>query len=148
MTKAQPGEFDFLQGEWRIAHRRLVAGASAWDTFEGEATCWSILGGVGIVEELRIPARDFSGMGLRLLDLEAGVWTDFWANARDGVLTLPAQRGVFADGAGTFYADHETYKVPGVWDEITTHACQWRQSISQDGGVTWNENWIMHWRRA
>jgi hypothetical protein len=148
MTKAQPGEFDFLQGEWRIAHRRLVTGASAWDTFEGEATCWSILGGVGSVEELRIPARDFSGMGLRLLDLEAGVWTDFWANARNGVLTLPAQRGVFADGAGTFYADHETYQVRGVWDEITTHTCRWRQAISQDDGVTWNENWIMHWRRA
>ena len=67
--KAKPGEFDFLNGEWKIHHRRLKNPANnEWDIFEGEATCWSILGGVGSVEELRIPARNFSGMGLRLLD--------------------------------------------------------------------------------
>jgi hypothetical protein len=40
-----------------------------------------ILAGVGSVEELRIPARNFSGMGLRLLDLEKKVWADHWVNA-------------------------------------------------------------------
>ena len=64
----KPGDFDFLAGEWRIRHRMLTA--KGWIRFEGEATCWTILKGVGSVEELRIPARDFSGMGLRMLDLE------------------------------------------------------------------------------
>lgn len=64
----RPGDFDFLTGEWKISHRRLKA-PGEWDVFEGEATCWSIIGGVGHVEELRIPARDFSGTGLRFLDL-------------------------------------------------------------------------------
>ena len=59
-------------GEWRIAHRRLKAPGD-WDMFEGEATCWSILDGRAHVEELRIPVRDFAGMGLRTLDPEAGV---------------------------------------------------------------------------
>eukprot|EP01035_Chromulina_nebulosa_P012175 gene12175-16240_t len=85
LPPGKPGDFDFLTGEWRISHRRLKA-PGEWDMFEGEATCWSIIGGVGHVEELRIPARDFSGAGLRFLDLETKVWSDFWINAKSGAL--------------------------------------------------------------
>jgi len=46
-TPGKPGDFNFLAGEWRIKHRRLPPGAKEWDQFEGEATCWNILGGVG-----------------------------------------------------------------------------------------------------
>jgi hypothetical protein len=37
------GEFDFLSGNWRIAHRRLKS-PGQWDIFAGQATCQSILG--------------------------------------------------------------------------------------------------------
>lgn len=147
----RPGDFDFLAGEWRISHRRLKA-ADDWDLFEGEATCWTILDGVGSVEELRIPARHFSGMGLRLLDVEAGVWNDFWVNARNGVLATPGQTGRFENGAGIFGADDmdgdRPIKVRGIWDEITPTTCRWRQAVSYDDGATWQENSIMHWVRA
>ena len=149
----RPGEFDFLAGEWRIRHRRLKSAATGeWDEFDGEATCWTILGGVGSVEELRIPARDFSGMGLRLLDRETRVWSDFWVNAKSGVLGAAGLTGGFVDGAGVFTAedtdDGKPIVVRGVWDEITPTSCRWRQGMSRDGGATWDDNWIMHWRRA
>src|ERR1700741_2820451 len=67
-TPGRPGDFDFLTGEWRIHNRSIVNGA--WLEYEGEATVVGILGGVCSVEELRIPSRNFSGMGLRLLDVE------------------------------------------------------------------------------
>ncbi len=151
--KGQAGDFDFLAGEWKIQHRwKKAQDGEAWDTFEGEATCWSILGGIGSVEELRIPARNFSGMGLRLLDVEQGVWSDFWVNARSGVLATPGTTGVFVDGAGTFEADDDDdgapVKVRGIWDQITPSSCRWRQAISRDGGETWDETWVMHWSRA
>lgn len=151
--KGQAGDFDFLAGEWKIQHRwKKAPGDELWDTFEGEATCWSILGGVGSVEELRIPARSFSGMGLRLLDVEQGVWADFWVNARSGVLTAPGTTGAFVDGVGTFVADDDDdgapIKVRGIWDEITPTSCRWRQAISRDGGETWDENWVMSWTRV
>ncbi len=146
-----PGDFDFLAGEWHISHRRLTA-PGVWDAFEGEATCWTILGGVGSVEELRIPVRDFSGMGLRLLDLSTGAWSDHWANGKSGVLSTPAQTGRFENGVGTFHADHmdgETpLKVRGTWDRVTPTSCRWFQSVSRDGGQTWEENWTMDWTRA
>lgn len=149
----KPGDFDFLAGEWKIHHRRLkTPGSDDWDVFEGEATCWTILAGLGSVEELRIPARNFSGMGLRLLDVEKREWSDFWVNAKSGVLTTPGTTGVFVDGAGTFVADDvdgdTPIKVRGVWDRITPTSCRWHQAVSRDGGKTWEGQWFMDWTRA
>jgi hypothetical protein len=147
------GDFDFLAGAWSISHRRLkTPGGNDWDVFKGEATCWTILGGVGSVEELRIPERDFSGMGLRLLDVEKRLWSDHWVNARSGVLGCPGMAGAFENGAGTFIADDvdgdRPIKVRGVWDRITATSRRWHQAISRDGGKQWEGNWFMDWVRA
>ena len=149
----KPGDFNFLAGEWKIRHRRLKDAASeAWDEFEGEATCFTILDGVGSVEELRIPARQFSGMGLRLLDVKAAVWNDFWVNAKSGVLSTPGTTGYFENGEGVFTSDDvdgdTPIKVRGVWDRITPTSCRWHQAISRDGGKSWQGNWFMDWQRA
>lgn len=149
-TPGRAGDFDFLTGEWRIRHRSIVNGA--WLDYEGEATVHGILNGVGSVEELRIPARNFSGMGLRLLDVERRVWSDFWVNARSGVLTTPGQTGSFENGAGIFVTDDvdngQLVKYAGVWDNITPTSCRWRQASSRDGGASWEQNWIMEWTRV
>lgn len=149
-TPGRPGDFNFLTGEWRIQHRQLRQGA--WDEFQGEATVVGILAGVGSVEELRIPSKNFSGMGLRLLDLETHVWSDFWVNGRSGVLTTPGQTGSFENGAGIFVTDDvengQPVKYLGLWDNITPTSCRWRQASSRDGGRTWEQNWIMDWTRA
>lgn len=151
-TPGKPGDFNFLAGEWRIRHRRLPKPDAEWDVFDGEATCWNILGGVGSVEELRIPARNFSGMGLRLLDVESRVWSDFWVNAKSGVLTTPGQTGSFENGAGIFVSEEEdngqVIKAAGIWDLITPQSCRWRQAVTRDGGRSWEQSWIMDWTRA
>ena len=148
---ARPGEFDFLSGAWRIDHRRLKAPGD-WDAFEGEATCWSILGGVASVEELRIPARDFSGMGLRTLDAENDVWLDYWMNAKSGVAGGTGTPGRFVDGVGNFDTEDVEDGKPviyrGCWDEITASSCRWRQGTSRDAGQTWDWTWIMRWTRV
>jgi hypothetical protein len=148
-----PGDFNFLAGSWKISHRRRkTPGRDDWDLFEGEATCWTILNGVASIEELRIPARNFSGMGLRLLDVEQRVWNDFWVNGKSGVLTPPGAPGGFVDGVGTFLVDDvdgdKPIKVRGVWDRITATSCRWHQAISRDGGATWEEDWLMDWVRV
>ncbi len=150
---SKPGEFDFLSGEWKIRHRRLdKPGSKEWSVFEGEATCWSILGGIGSIEELRIPSRNFSGMGLRLLDVEKKAWSDFWVNAKSGVLTPPAVIGGFDNGVGLFISDEtdggQAIKVRGMWDNITAKTCRWQQAVSRDGGQSWEDNWIMDWQRV
>lgn len=147
----QPGDFDFLSGEWTIRHRRLIAATGEWDAFEGEASCWSILGGVASVEELRIPVRGFSGMGLRLLDRERQVWSDFWMNGNSGVLMTPGTEGHFENGAGIFSArefdNGHPLLVRGTWDNISASTCRWQQATSRDAGLSWQTNWIMDWSR-
>jgi hypothetical protein len=151
-TPGKPGDFDFLTGEWRIHHWQPNAKSREWIEFDGEATVTGILGGIGSVEELRIPARSFSGMGLRLLDIEKRLWSDFWVNSRSGVLTTPGVAGSFENGAGIFCSDDEEdgkpLKAAGVWDLITPVSCRWRQALSRDGGKTWEQTWIMTWKRA
>ncbi|MET0553198.1 MAG: hypothetical protein ABW221_09180 [Vicinamibacteria bacterium] len=145
----KPGEFDFLTGSWKIANRkRRKPGADEWDVFPGESTCWSILGGIASIEELRIPARNFAGMGLRMLDVEKGVWSDFWVNAKSGVLTTPGTTGRFENGAGVFVSEEDGVQVRGVWDHITPTSCRWSQAASRDGGKTWLDDWLMEWTRA
>ncbi len=146
------GEFDFLSGDWRIRHRRLKdAARDEWDAFEGEATCWSILGGVASIEELRIPARSFSGMGMRLFDSEQRRWFELWTNAKGASLTGPGMPGGFRDGAAVFEADDTDGEVPirvrSTWDRIAPRACRWQQSVSRDGGRSWATNWIMEWEK-
>ena len=148
----RPGEFDFLSGEWKIQHRRRKADGS-WDAFEGEATCWSILGGIASIEELRIPARDFSGMGLRLLDLDTRIWSDFWVNAKSGALGGAGLTGGFVDGDGIFESrdteDGKPVIYRGVWDRIVAgERHRWYQASSHDDGRTWDISWSMDWTRA
>jgi hypothetical protein len=146
----KPGDFDFLSGEWKIKHRQSKGGV--WDSFEGEATVHGLLGGVASVEELRIPARGFSGMGLRLLDVERQLWADHWVNSKSGVLTPPPSWGSFEGGVGLWDSDDmdgdQPIIVRGAWDQITPTSCRWYQATSRDNGRQWQESWVMHWSRA
>jgi hypothetical protein len=111
-----------------------------------------LLEGAASIEELRIPAKGFSGLGLRLLDPNTQVWRDTWINARHGVVEGPGMAGGFEDGSGIFEADDRdgdtAIKVRGIWDQITPASCRWRQAVSRDGGQTWIFNWWMAWTRA
>ena len=147
--RAATGDFAFLTGEWRIANRMLQQGA--WIEFPGEATVHAVLAGNGSIEELRIPARNFSGLGIRLYDAAAGVWNDHWVNGQQRIVGTP-QSGTFENGVGTFISDDEDngrpIKARGVWDRITANSCRWHQAASRDGGATWDMSWEMHWTRV
>ena len=146
---AATGDFAFLAGEWRIANRMLHQGA--WIEFPGEATVHSMLAGNASIEELRIPARSFSGLGIRLYDAAAGVWNDHWVNGQQRRVN-PPMSGTFENNVGTFLSDDDEdgrpIKARGVWDRITATSCRWHQAASRDAGATWEMSWEMHWTRV
>ena len=108
-------------------------------------------GGMTSVEELRIPSRDFHGMGVRVLSQKTRLWSDFWMNAKSGVLA-PGVEGSFEDGEGVFVAQEmegdQGVLVRGVWDNISVTTCRWQQATSRDGGLNWSTNWTMDWVRT
>jgi hypothetical protein len=60
--------------------------------------------------------------------------------------------GRFENGVGTFLAD-ETFKgkpikVRFLWLDITPTSHRWEQAFSEDGGKTWETNWITQFQRA
>lgn len=148
-TPGKPGDFDFLTGRWQIVNHRRRDGR--WDVFDGEATVHAILAGICSVEELRIPARQFSGMGLRLLDVKKAQWSDFWVNGAAGEMGAQGLKGSFEGGAGIFEEQSEQDGKPvlyrSVWDRITPTSCRWQQGVSRDGGKTWHLDWSMDWTR-
>ena len=149
-ANGKAGDFAFLTGEWTIKNRQMQDGA--WVNFDGEATVTSILAGLVSIEELRIPQKKFSGMGLRMLDVEQKLWADYWVNSKTGVLTPPPAWGSFVNGVGTWDSDDEDAGKPiivrGVWDRTTSSSCRWYQAVSRDDGKNWQENWVMDWTRV
>ncbi|MFG6464262.1 twin-arginine translocation signal domain-containing protein [Roseateles sp. DXS20W] len=149
-TPGRPGDFDFLTGRWKIVNHRRRDGR--WDVFDGEATVHGLLAGICSVEELRIPARQFSGMGLRLLDVKQAQWRDFWVNGAAGELGAQGLMGSFEGGAGVFEEASDDNGNPllyrSVWDRITPNGCRWQQGVSRDGGKTWALDWSMDWTRV
>jgi hypothetical protein len=65
----------------------------------------------------------------------------------NGASTPPTPAvGEFKDGRGEFYDqevfDGRTILVRNVWSDITADSCRFEQSFSNDGGKTWEVNWI------
>ena len=90
------------------------------------------------------------GLTLRLYDPASRQWSLYWADGASGTLQ-PPMVGAFQDGRGEFFA-HDTFGGRRVlsrfiWSEITGDSCRWEQAFSEDGGKTWETNWIMEFAR-
>lgn len=156
MTKGLE-DFDFLEGKWRVRHRRLkerLAGCSDWAEFGGTCEARKILGGLGNTDDnvLDMPDTPYHALSLRTFDPQSGLWTIWWIDSRRPRALEPPLAGRFADDVGTFYAD-DTFRgtairVRYLWTRIETDTPRWEQAFSADGGKTWETNWIMDFARA
>jgi hypothetical protein len=147
-------DFDFLYGSWKVHLKRLVkplTGSTAWIEFDGTAHCQPVWGGKSNLDTLEADDAKtnthIEGLTLRIYNPASHQWSLYWANAKNGVLGLPATVGGFdGNGRGEFY-DQEEYEgrmifVRYVWSNITPTSAHFEQSFSADGGKTWEVNWI------
>jgi hypothetical protein len=91
------------------------------------------------------PAGHFEGLNLRLYNPESRQWSLNFANSSSGSLSLPTI-GQFKNGRGEFF-NQETLNgraifVRFVISDITPNSCRFEQAFSEDGGKTWEVNWI------
>src|SRR5215510_1737049 len=148
-------DFDFLVGLWKVHHRSLKArlkGSTEWGEFEGEMTCQKILNGLGNLDENLIHWNTglVEAITLRLFNPASREWSIYWSTDRTGILDVP-MIGHFKDGVGLFYSQEifEGRHIYNrfIWSKITEEFCQWEQAFSEDGGKTWETNWIMEFER-
>lgn len=151
------GDFDFLFGAWRVAHRRLkrrLAGDDEWQTFAGTCAARPLLGGLGNVDDnwLDLPGGAYRAVTLRAFDPAADRWAIWWLDARNPHrLDVPVIGG-FSNGEGAFFADDvfegRAIRVRFLWTRVSTDEPRWEQAFSADGGAHWETNWIMNFTRS
>lgn len=147
--------FDFLAGEWRVHHRRISAVSKQWVEFDGTLSLRLLMAGTANMEEhwLDSPDGAYRAIGLRSYDAKQDQWSIWWLDGRypAGPLDPPA-RGRFENGIGSFYASYEQdgRKIIGrlQWSAMTRTSAHWEQASSEDGGKTWQPNWIMELQRV
>ena len=147
-----PHDFDFLAGEWVVQNRFLrsrLTGDHVWEEFPGRARCELHLGGLVNVDEIDFPTRGFTGMTVRLFDVQERRWSIYWTDSRRAVL-YPPVRGGFAGERGLFYGGDieggRAVRVRFVWERRPGEQAHWEQAFSLDG-ASWETNWVMELSR-
>jgi hypothetical protein len=143
-------DFDFEIGTWKThVKRRLrpLTGSTTWVEMNGISVVRKILNGRANLVELVAdgPNGHFEGLSLRLYNPQSRQWSLNFSNMGDGLLTPPTI-GEFKDGRGEFFSQ-ETLNgraifVRFVITQITPDSCRFEQAFSDDGGKTWEVNWI------
>ena len=143
-------DFDFLIGKWKYHLKRLqnpLTGSTSWIELDGTGVCRPIWNGNAQIDELDVdgPSGHIRGLTLRLYNPESRQWNLNWANASNGTLGVPTI-GSFKDGVGEFF-DQEAYNGRTIlvryrWTGAKTDSPHFEQSFSDDGGKTWEVNWI------
>jgi putative component of membrane protein insertase Oxa1/YidC/SpoIIIJ protein YidD len=143
-------DFDFEIGTWKTHLWRLVdplTGSTKWVEYEGTSVVRNIWDGRGNLVELVAdgPTGHFEGLNLRLYNPQSRQWSLNFANSKSGALSPPTI-GEFNDGRGEFFSQEtlngRAILVRFVISDITPDSCRFEQAFSNDGGKTWEVNWI------
>jgi hypothetical protein len=144
-------DFDWEIGSWNTKLKRLghpLSGSHDWTDWTGVTMVRAVWGGKANLLELEAdgPNGDhFEGLSLRLYNPEAKQWTINFANGKAGVMTSP-NSGDFKNGRGEFYQTDNfgprTILVRFVISDVTANSAHFEQAFSEDGGKSWEVNWI------
>jgi hypothetical protein len=149
-------DFDFWIGSWKVHNRYLrerLKGSTDWDEFDATSVARPILDGLGNEDEFRTDYQGgFIGMSFRFFDPTTGKWAIYWADTRRSGLLDPPVLGSFSGDVGTFDGT-DTFEgrpihVRFIWSGVTTATPRWEQAFSDDGGKTWEVNWVMEFSRT
>ncbi len=151
-TKQRDGQkdFDFEIGTWKTHLKRLVkplSGSTDWVEYEGTTVVKKVWDGRANLVELDVKgsAGRIEALSLRLYSPESRQWSLNFSNVKGGVMTTPTI-GEFKDGRGEFYSREDfngrMILSQFVIFDITPDSCRFEQAFSDDGGKTWEVNWI------
>lgn len=143
-------DFDWEVGTWKT-HLRVLRqnpdGTTGWVTYEGTSNVipiWNCRADLVELEATSADGRHIEAINLRLYDQQTHQWSLNFANVAAAVFGVPTI-GEFRNGVGTFYDEEpiggRQVLVRGMWWHISATSAQFVQSISDDGGKTWQTNW-------
>jgi len=146
-------DFDFELGTWKIHLKKLMhplTGSTTWVEFDGSSVTRKVWDGRSQLEEFETDSPGgghIEGLTLRLYDPQTHQWSLYWATSKSGAIGVPTI-GQFKDGRGEFYdtepagPNGRSILVRFIWSKTDTDSPHFEQSFSDDGGKTWEVNWI------
>jgi hypothetical protein len=149
-------DFDFDIGSWKTHTTRLqhpLTGSKTWIEMDGTTVVRKIWNGRGNLAVLESdgPTGHLELLSLRLYNPEAHQWSLNFATSRVGTISVP-MIGEFKNGRGEFY-DQEPYTGRSIlvrfsMFSVSADSAQSEQAFSDDGGKTWETNWINKYTRV
>lgn len=155
-ASTDPGrDFDFESGTWNITVARLTqpfSTSNVWSHPRGYVhIVHKLWDGASLAQlEVMNPTPHFLGLMLRMYDAKTQRWSVYWGSAGTGTLDTPLIGG-FKNGRGEFDG-HDTLGgrpvlVRVVYSNITRVSFRTEQSLSADGGKTWEPTLIQTFTR-
>jgi hypothetical protein len=149
-------DFDFLMGSWRVHNRVLrkrLTGAVEWEEWEATSLARPLLDGLGNEDEFRTEhGGGFVAMSFRFFDPGTRLWSIYWVDSRRcGVLDPPVIGSFSSEGGvfeGTDTLEGRPILIKYLWSGVSTPTPRWEQAFSDDGGETWETNWVMDFTRT
>jgi hypothetical protein len=143
-------DFDFEIGTWKTHLRRRqhpLTGSTTWVEYDGISVVRKVWNGRAKLVELKVdgPRGQVEGLSLRLHNPESHQWSLNFANTSGGTVGQPTI-GEFKNGRGEFF-DQEPFDgrailVRNAFSDISPTSNRFEQAFSNDGGKTWEVNWI------
>ena len=146
-------DFDFLIGDWKAHVLRLpdrLNGSHSWVTYDGEDHHHKLLTSNANLEEFIVDNPGLHlhmhAQTLRLFNPTTQQWSIYPLDLFQGTLDVPPVVGRFNGRRGEFF-HQENFKgrvilVRYVWIDVSPKAARMEQSFSDDGGKSWEVNWI------
>jgi hypothetical protein len=148
-------DFDWEIGSWKVKISRLqqpLTGSTTWTELNGTVICRKVWDGKANLAEIKVdgPSGHLEFLVLRLYNPQSRQWSNIFASSDTGTLSVP-MFGEFKDGRGEFY-DQEPFNgrtilVRFIFTPLTPDSGRSEQAFSDDGGKTWETNWINTYTR-
>jgi hypothetical protein len=143
-------DFDWVIGTWNSHSYRILhplTGSTTWTDMDGVSIDKTIWGGRASLAEYKADGRagHVELLALRWYNPTTHEWNVDFATPNVGTLGVPGV-GELKNGRVTFY-DQEQFKGRSIlvrfsiW-AITPDTAQSEQAFSDDGGKTWEVNWV------
>jgi hypothetical protein len=156
-TFARDGQhdFDWEIGTWKLHVKRLqhpLTGSTKWVELDGTVNVRKVWDGRANLAEIEVdgPTGHLEFLSLRLYNPQSHQWNMNFATSGVGTLSVPMV-GEFRGGRGEFY-DQERFNgrtilVRFVFSSVSPDSGRSEQAFSDDGGKTWETNWINTYTR-
>jgi len=139
-SEIEASQFDFWVGEWNLTWN---------DTITGTNVIAKEMGDCVIHENFSDPTSKFFGQSVSVYNPATKQWEQTWVDNQGSYMAFT---GGFNEGKMTLSRSAIGKKGNKVMQRmvffnITRSSLDWSWEASPDDGKTWNQNWLIHYKR-